>query len=134
MLLPHGILIALIDGEKFELYRNQGDDAQPELIAMPTPLLDESNKSSGVHHYSGARNPQDSLLQEDAHAAAVAEWLNTQAVAGQIERLVVFAAPRTLGELRRHWHKQLNDVLYCELPKEMVGHPTAEIIAMLREI
>ena len=71
MLLPHGTLIALVDGERFELYRNSGNEAHPELASIDTPKLDEQNKGSGNRHYSSAGNPQASLLNEDAHAAAV---------------------------------------------------------------
>lgn len=132
MLLPHGTVIALVDGEKFELYRNKGKEAHPELTALPTPKLHEDNKGSGGRHYSSAGNPQASLLDEDAHAAAVAEWLNGEVLAGRIETLVVIAAPRTLGELRRHWHKRLEQALHGELSKDLAGRSPADIIAALR--
>lgn len=132
MLLPHGTVITLVDGQKFELYRNKGNEAQPELTALPAPKLDEENKGSGGRHYSSAGNPQASLLEEDAHAAAVADWLNGEVLAGRIATLVVIAAPRTLGELRRHWHKQLEQALHGELAKDLAGRPPAEILIALR--
>lgn len=132
MLLPHGTVIALADGKKFELYRNKGNEASPELTALPSPDLHAHNKGSGAHHYSSAGNPQSHLLEEDAHAAAVAEWLNSQILGHKIDKLVVIAAPRTLGELRRHYHKQTEQALLGELPKDLAGRKPQEIIEALR--
>lgn len=133
MLLPHGTVIALVDGKKFELFHNTGNEAQPELTAMDTPKLDEHNKGAGAHHYSSAGNPTGHLLDEDAHAAAVAAWLNHQAITHKLENLVIIAAPRTLGELRLHYHTQLKFVLLAELSKDLVGLKGPEIVAALRE-
>lgn len=131
MLIPHGTVIALVDGAKFELYRNSGTEAEPALAAMETPKLDTSNHSGGGHH-SSPGNHADSLVAEDAHATAVAEWLNSQVLAHKIDKLVVIAAPRTLGELRRHYHKQLENTLVKELSKDLVGRKAPDIIAALR--
>lgn len=133
MLLPHGAIIALVDGRNLELYRNAGDEAEPQLAAISPPALDEHNKAAGSRHYSSAGNPSGHLLDEDAHAAAVAGWLNAEVIGHRIEALVVFAAPRTLGELRRHYHKQTEHALLREYDKDIVGRPPAEIIAALRE-
>lgn len=132
MLLPHKAVVALVDGKKFELFRNIGNEATPELAEMAPPRLDEHNKGAGAHHYTSAGNPTGHLLEEDAHAAAVAEWLNSQVLAHKIEALVMIAAPRTLGELRRHYHKQLEHVLLCELDKDLNGKSGPDIIAALR--
>lgn len=132
MLLPHGTVIALIDGTKFELYRNTGDEAGPELTAMPAPKLDTHNHSGGSHR-SSAGNHADSLVAEDAHAIAAVEWLNSQVLGHKIDRLVVIAAPRTLGELRKHYHKQTEHAVIKELGKDLAGKKPLEILAALRE-
>lgn len=132
MLLPHGTVVALIDGQKFELFRNKGNEAEPELVAMESPKLDEHNHGSGGHHYSSAGNPQPHLLEEDAHAAGAASWLNKQVLDHKIEHLVIIAAPRTLGELRKHYHKQLEHTLVGELAKDLTGREGPEIIEALR--
>ncbi|WP_336976975.1 host attachment family protein [Altererythrobacter fulvus] len=132
MLLPHGAIIALADGTKFELYRNSGNEAEPELTALPSPKLDEHNHGSGGRHYSSAGNPQASLQDEDAHAAGVAEWLNGQVLGHKIDKLVVIAAPRTLGELRKHYHKQTEHALLGEFHKDLVGHKPEDILEALK--
>lgn len=133
MLLPHGAVIALVDGEKFELYRNTGNEAAPHLAAMPGPGLDTHNKGSGGRHYSSAGNPAESRQSEDAHAAGVAEWLNAEVLGHRIDKLVVFADPRTLGELRKHYHKMTSAALLKEYNKDLVGAAPDGILAALRE-
>lgn len=132
MLLPHGAVIALIDGKKFELYRNAGDEAHPALDAMPAPKLDTHNHSGGGHH-SSAGNHADSMVAEDAHATAATAWINGQVLGGKIKDLVVIAAPRTLGELRHHYHKLTARAIRKELAKDLTGKPAADILAALRE-
>lgn len=132
MLLPHAAVIALVDGRNFELYRNKGDEAAPELEVLDSPRLDSHNHSSASHH-SRPGNHADALVTEDAHAAAAAGWLNQQVLGHKVDKLVVFAPPRTLGELRKHYHKLTTQALLKEYPKDLVGSPKAEIIAALRE-
>lgn len=132
MLLPHGAVVALVDGQKFELYRNAGNEAEPELAALPAPHLDTRNHSGGSHR-SSAGNHADSLVAEDAHAGAAAEWLNSQVLGHKIEKLVVIAPPRTLGELRKHYHKQTGQAVIKELHKDLIGKQPADILAALRE-
>ena len=133
MLLPHGTIVALVDGEKFELFRNSGNEAQPELAGMPSPSLDESRHNAGQRQDSNKGNPSGHHHLEDSHAAAVAEWLNQQVLGHKIEHLVIIAAPRTLGEMRRHYHKQLEAVLLVELAKDLAGKSGPDLIAALRE-
>lgn len=132
MLIPHGTLIAVVDGQNFNLFRNAGNEAEPELTALPSPALDSHNHS-GAGHHSVPGNHADSLVAEDAHAGAAAAWLNQQVLGHKLDNLVVIAAPRTLGELRRHYHKQTEKVLLRELSKDLVGRKAPEILAALRE-
>lgn len=48
-------------------------------------------------------------------------------LAGKIKNLVVIAAPRTLGELRKGYHKTVSDVLIGELAKDLTGHSMQDI-------
>lgn len=132
MLLPHGIVVALANGARYELYRNAGTETEPRLEEVSVPALEARNKSAGVHHQVSPANPSGNLLEEDAHAAAVADWLNHEALTHKFEKLVIVAAPRTLGELRRHYHKELEAVIVAELDKDLVGAQPNAIIAALR--
>lgn len=132
MLLPHGTVVALVDGHKFELYRNAGNESEPELTALPAPKLDSHNHSS-VGHHSSSGNHAGHLVEEDAHANAAAQWLNSQVLGHKIEHLVVIAAPRTLGEMRRHYHKQLERSLVTEISRDLTGKQPGQILTALRE-
>ena len=51
----------------------------------------------------------------------------------EIEQLIVVADPRSLGEMRRHYHKELKQVLVGEVAKTMTGRPAAEIVRALHD-
>lgn len=138
MLLPNGIVIALVDGEKFELYRNVGTEPDPKLEALPVPDLEATNYSAGVHEHDkvsrlalGGPKGIERSLDEKAHAAAVVEWLNQQALQNAFERLVIVADPSSLGEMRRHYHKKLEAVLACDLDRTLTGAPADKIVKAL---
>ena len=132
MLLPHGTVIAIIDGRNLELWRNAGDEADPQLAPVTAPKLDTHNHS-GASHRSSAGNHAGHQVTEDAHAIAAAEWLNAQVLGHKMDKLVVFAAPRTLGELRKHWHKQTEAAVLKEVAKDMAGKAPGDILLALRE-
>ncbi|QXQ07852.1 host attachment protein [Sphingosinicellaceae bacterium] len=131
MLLPHGTLVAVADGETLNLYRNTGTDAEPKLSPVQHGEVSGDNKGAGAHHGSSSANPDDSRLEEDSFAAATAAMLNKQALSGKFDGLFVIAAPKTLGELRKHWHKALEAKLVGELAKELTGHSISDIEAAI---
>lgn len=127
MNLSNGTIVAVADGEKFSLFHNDGDEATLKLSAVPTESIEASNSGSGARHASSAANPDDSTQAEDGFSAGVAESLNKQVLEGKIKSLVIIAAPRTLGELRRHYHKALSAVLAGEIDKDLTGHSVEDI-------
>jgi protein required for attachment to host cells len=131
MQLPKNATIAVADGAKLHLYRNTGDEADPKLAALAEPAIGGDNKSAGVRHSSNSANPNDSRLEEDSFAAATAAWLNQEVLGHRIDDLVVIAAPKSLGELRKHYHKALQAKLLGELAKDLTGHSVADIEAAL---
>jgi protein required for attachment to host cells len=127
MLIPHGTLVAVADGTKIELFHNDGDETDLKLSALPKPDIHAHGKDSGGHHRSSTAEHAKHLQEEDAFAAAVVGWLNHQTIGGKIEHLIVIAAPRALGEMRRHYHVTLKNRLLGELAKELTGQPAATI-------
>ena len=127
MLIPHNTVVAVADGEILNLFRNTGTDQSPSLSAMADADVGTENKGSGSRHQSSSANPSDSQQSEDAFAAGIADILNKRVLAGKIENLVVVAAPRTLGELRKHYHKTLSAILLGEIAKDLTGHSTADV-------
>jgi len=125
MIIPTGALVAVVDGEKLAMFHNTGRETIA-LSALPAPAVDHAIGGSGGHQSSSA-NPDNSGQAEDGFAAGVAAMLNKQALAGAFEALVVIAAPRTLGELRKHWHKALQAKLVGEIAKDLTGQSPAHI-------
>ncbi len=62
-------------------------------------------------------------LEEDRFAAEAAELLKKRALANNYDWLIVVAPPKTLGELRKHYHKEVESRLKGELDKDLTGHP-----------
>lgn len=127
MKIPKDAIIAVVDGEKLNLFRNSGDEATPSLTAMADADISTENRGSGGRHQSSSANPSESQLDEDSFAAGTAEMLNKRVLDGKIESLIIVAAPRTLGELRKHYHKELSAILEGEIAKDLTGHSIADV-------
>ena len=127
MLLPHGTVIAVIDAHTFNLFRNAGTEAEPELVETESPKLDSHNHSGGTHH-----DGSTAVKTEEAHTIAAIKWLNTEVLAHNIEHLVLIAGPRTIGELRKHYHKALETALVGEVHKDLGKSKAHEILAALK--
>ncbi|MGV3555512.1 MAG: host attachment protein [Croceibacterium sp.] len=124
MRIPHLALVALANGEKFKLMRNVGQPLEPKLEAVSDLDLELTNFSAGVRHQdpAGQRNGSTDI-DELAHGAAIAEWLNTQALRGGIDQVVIAADPKTLGQIRQHCHKELSSRIVGELAKDLTNSP-----------
>ncbi len=125
--IPQNTVIAVADGEKLSLFRNEGDAQNVKLKALPDADVDSSKIASGARHSSSAANPNDSQQEEDGFSAGIADMLNKKVLGGNIKGLIVIAAPRTLGEMRKGYHKSLSEVLLGELDKDLTGHSIQDI-------
>ena len=128
MKVPHKAYVALIDGKRFVLMRNAGQPFEPKLEFVSDLDLELTNFSAGVRHQdpAGQRNGSTDI-DELAHGAAAADWLNRRAAEGQIDELVIAAEPKILGELRKHVKPQLQAKIVGELPKNLTSASTPEI-------
>lgn len=127
MKLPKNAVVAVADGTTLNLFRNTGDEGSPSLTALPDADVSTTNKGSGGRHQSSSANPSDSQQDEDGFAAGVAAVLNKRVLDGKIDDLVVIAASRTLGELRKHYHKSLEAKLVGEIAKDLTGHSAQDV-------
>lgn len=125
--IPKGAIVAVADGEKLNLYRNGGDASAPRLTVLPDAAVASENMGAGIRHHSSSANPDESQQEEDSFAAGIAEMLNKRVLDGIINALIIVAAPRTLGELRKHYHKALSAILVGELAKDLTGHSVADV-------
>ena len=132
MKLRNNAHVALVDGTRFVVMRNTGLAFEPKLEQAAKPDLEATNFSAGVRHQDpGSQMTGATNLNELAHGAAAAEWLNAKAIAGEIDELLVIADPKTLGEMRRHYHRELETRLVGEIAKAMTHEPTARIEAAI---
>lgn len=126
MMLPKGTTIAVADGEKLNLFRNAGDEAGLELVSVPHEGID-TDPGTSTGRQSSAANPDHGQAGEDQFSAGIVRHLNQQALGGKIENVVIVAAPRALGEMRKHYHKALSAILLGEIAKDLTGHSLADV-------
>jgi protein required for attachment to host cells len=127
MQLPNGATVAVADGEQFNLFRNAGDEANLKLVDLRHEEVDADHKGADTGRRGSSANPDGGQDAEDGFAAGVAELLNKSVLAGKISGLLVIAAPRTLGSLRKHYHDQLSKVLLGEIAKDLTGHTVQDV-------
>jgi len=143
MRLPHDCLILVADGRKMLLLRNKGTADAPQLDVeygeeQPNPSdSDQKTDMAGRRPMVGGLG-QSSVSEADYHqqaedrfAARIADHLNSLALENDLGALVVVAAPRTLGVLRRHFHKQVLPRIIAQVEKNLTGHTTDQIARML---
>lgn len=134
MKIPNNALILVVDGRKMLFLRNKGNGDQVELIAEAEQHDGGDTSSGSAGHGRHSTHEGDiHQLDEDRHATDAADQLRTRALAGDFEALVIIAPPKTLGELRKHLHKEVESRIVMELAKEMTDRPLPDIAAMLME-
>lgn len=128
MKLPHKAHVAMVDGEHFTLFRNTGQPFEPKLAKEDQPDLDPTNFSAGVKHQDDVGQKHGRTdLDELAHGVAATEWLNKKAIAGTLGDVLIVADPKTLGEMRQHYHVELKQRLVGEIAKTLTGEPVKDI-------
>jgi len=145
MQVPHNSVVMVADGRKMLFFRNQGDGANPNLVVEQKdvqdnpPHRDQASDLAGrsVSSMSGSGSAMEEVdfhqLEEDRFAAGAADMLKRRALANDFESLIIVAPPRTLGELRKHYHKEVAQRLSGEIAKDLTGHPVAEIEKILSD-
>ena len=128
MQIPHNAHVALANGQRFLVMRNAGQPLEPKFEQVQSLDLELTNFSAGVRHQdpAGQRNGSTDI-DELAHGAAIAEWLNKRALDGELEAVVIAADPKTLGQIRQHCHKELQSRIVGELAKDLTNQPVPAI-------
>lgn len=139
MRIPNRAAVLVTDGRKRLLFRNEGDAEYPKLEALlkeeDVNPADHVQKSDAPGHMSSAAGDRRSAYDEgDFHRQEEADFagetvrmLNERALQGRFEQLIIVADPRTLGALRGHYHRTLEQRLIGEVAKDLVKHPVADI-------
>jgi len=143
--IPNRALVMVVDGRKMLLLRNHGDEANLDLQTeahdeqesrkdgdIKTDQAGQSSGPAGTGMPGGTMGETDFAQQaEDRWAADAGALLSKRALKNDYDALVVIAAPKTLGVLRKHYHKEVESRLLGELAKEMTDRPIADIEKML---
>ncbi|HYI05930.1 MAG TPA: host attachment family protein [Reyranella sp.] len=145
MQVPHNSFIVVADGKKMLFFRNEGDAEFPKLEVerkreqenpadreQKTDRPGRTFDASGGAGRSAYQETDFHQLEEDRFAAETADLLRKRAIRNDFESLIIVAPPRTLGELRKHYHKEVEKRLAGEIAKDLTGHPVAEIEKILK--
>ena len=132
MILPTGTTVAVADGETIRLFHNTGVKPGVHLVEI-TAARAPAHSGSGARHHTGSANPDGRRLVEDDFAAATAAFLNRLSLDGTIEHLVVVSDPRTLGEMRKHFHRDLRGKIIGELVKDFSRRPLEDIASLIAD-
>lgn len=127
MQLPKGATVAVADGEKFNLFRNAGDEAGLRLEPLAHDPVDAHHPGSTPGRHGRSANPDGGQDREDGFSAGVVDLLNRKVLAGGITSLLIIAAPRTLGAIRPQYHARLTVVLVGEIAKDLTGHALHDV-------
>lgn len=143
MQVPKGAYVLVADGGKRLVARNDGPADAPRLTVVQAAEIENpatrdqvtdaaGHVGAGVGGASlGGADAHD--VEEDRFAAETAAFIGRAAEANEFERLIVIAAPRTLGRLRKHYSKATSDRIEAEIDKDLTGQPVDRIAAMLAE-
>jgi protein required for attachment to host cells len=144
MQIPHDSFVLVADGRKSLFFRNEGDSEFPNLVVeredgRPEAKDRDIKSDEPGRAFSSVGDGRSAFEETDFHqqeedrfAAATADMLESMVLRNELEALVVVAPPRTLGELRKHYHKEVERRLLAEVPKDLVNLPVVEIEKILR--
>lgn len=137
--IPADAWVMVGDGEKALFLRNQGDEAFPNLVVLRAldhanpPTREQGTDAPGKLH--DVRGPHSSavgetdwhVLEKERFAKEIADRLYQAAHSGLYKKLIVAAPPRVLGELRKALHKEVEQRIVFDVPKELTNHSVPEI-------
>ena len=141
MQVPHNAFVLVADGRKALFFRNEGDADYPNLqVEHAEEKVNPADRDQKTDAAGQASSTQGGTMgetdfhqqEEDRFAAETADMLKRRALANDFDSLILVAPPKTLGELRKHYHKEVSNRLAGELAKDLTGHPVPDIEQALR--
>ena len=137
--LTNGTWVVVADGEKALFLENEGDAQYPILRVRAVEIHDnppdreQSTDKAGQLGNRGAgtgsaiEETDYHRLERDRFAQDLAERLYKLSQKGRFDRLVIVAAPQTLGVLRPELHKEVQAKIVQEIPKSLTSMPIDKI-------
>jgi len=143
MSIPNQALVLVADGRKMLFLRNHGGPARLDLRTEAHDERQDAKDSDmktdgpGLTGQSGGYG-RPAMDETDYHQQAEDQWakdaadqLNRRALANDYDALAIVAPPKTLGELRKHFHKETGRRIVATFNKEMTDRPLADIEDLL---
>ena len=148
MKLPHDTHVLVADGAKVLLFRNDGDATRPNLLAEAhTEHADPATRDigtgkpgraatgaksggvggAGAHSHSAHTQTDFHQQAEDEFDAGIAKRLNALVAGGQVRRVIIVAAPKALGQIRKHLDARAEAAVAGEIAKDLAHHATDAI-------
>lgn len=143
MRIKKGTLIFVADGSKMRLFRNDGaaDDislAELQRKEISNPPTHEQGTDTPGRTHSRMGERRSSYGETDWHRQAeedfaryAASALENAAVEQDGAGILVVAAPRTLGELRKHYGRETRDRLLTEIDKDLANQDANDIVKVI---
>lgn len=137
------VWVLVADGEKALFFVNKGTRNTPNFrvvreMAQENPATRDQGTSPpgrlndpGLGHKSAIEQTDWHRLAEERFAKDAAELLYRYATAKLYSQIVLCAAPRILGELRKELHPMVTDRVIGEVPKTLTNHPVDQIERIL---
>lgn len=137
--LTQGTWVVVADGEKALFLENLTDGENPHLDVVrsfeqdnPKDIEQSANRPGRMADTGqGQRSALDDTdwheLAKERFAADLADRLYKRAHKGEYDKIVLVAAPATLGQLRAEIHQEVEEKVIGEIPKDLTNHPLDEI-------
>lgn len=138
MRVPHDAWVVVADGGKFLVLQNEGDAELFNLsvyrhVTQDNPPTHEQG-TDRPGRFNDAGPGRSAVADTDWHTLAkerfakdLAERLRKWALQKRFDKLVLVAAPGTLGQLRPELHEEVKRTLIGELDKDLTNHPVDAI-------
>lgn len=137
--IPAHAWVMVGDGEKALFLQNGEDEVYPNLSVIREmeqdnpPTREQGTDTPGRlqdgpgAHSSAVAETDWHRLEKSRFAKEIADRLYKAAHRGQYDKLIIAAPPMVLGELRKAFHKEVEQRIVFDLAKELTNHPVDEI-------
>lgn len=115
----------LVENEKLALVADP-DDARRDRRGR-------SNAAPGMARHAFDPPRSEAEHDEIEFAKLVVDAVEARFADGGFDRLVLVAAPKTLGMLRDHLPKGLGDALVADVPKDFLKKKPGEVVKLLED-
>jgi protein required for attachment to host cells len=138
-----GMWVVACDGRKWVIMENAGDFKFPNLRVRETdqqenPPTSQQGTDAPARSFASVGHARSAIEQTDWHDEAerkflsdLAHRLDAAVGAGKVKDLIVVAAPRALGMIRKTYSERLKHAVRLEIDRDVIKMPVHEIEKLL---